>query len=481
MKKLVVFSLLPEILLAGLLAASLPTVVVAQDLREAFQKAEAAREQEEAVARQTEAQILNDRTALIAEVERLEAEQTALEQKLADTEQHIEHTDARRADLAEQWERSELDFKEISGNVRLAAKDLEAMLHQSPFTAFDPRRLERVQPLLDQGYFPDIEDIAGMAAVIFDEITQSGQVSLRQGEFVNRAGETATAPVLTLGKFTSAYQTADEVGFLDYSPESHRFIALSRLPSGGTGKLLAGYLAGQEGRVPFDMSRGGALRQIIYQTDFKEQLRSGGPLVYPIAALALVALLIILYKLFDLNRVSLGTDRLMDAVQDLAHQGHWDDVDAELDQQKGNSPITQVVREGLRARNEDRETRESVLQEAILSQLPRVERGLSILAVLGAVAPLIGLLGTVTGMIETFRVITLFGTGDPKLMSGGISEALVTTELGLAVAIPIMLMHTLLSRRADRIVGKMEEKAVQLTNILQMHRKRKAMTAVAGG
>ena len=96
-----------------------------------------------------------------------------------------------------------------------------------------------------------------------------------------------------------------------------------------------------------------------------------------------------------------------------------------------------------------------------------VERGLSVLAIFGVVAPLLGLLGTVTGMIETFRVITLFGTGDPKLMSGGISEALVTTELGLAVAIPIMLLHTYLSRRANRIVGQMEEKAVSLVNIIE--------------
>jgi len=98
-----------------------------------------------------------------------------------------------------------------------------------------------------------------------------------------------------------------------------------------------------------------------------------------------------------------------------------------------------------------------------------VERGLSALAVLGAVAPLLGLLGTVTGMINTFRVITLFGTGDPKLMSGGISEALVTTELGLAVAIPIMLLHTYLSRRTDSIVGDMEGKAVQMANLIQLN------------
>jgi biopolymer transport protein ExbB len=118
----------------------------------------------------------------------------------------------------------------------------------------------------------------------------------------------------------------------------------------------------------------------------------------------------------------------------------------------------------------DRETQESVLQEAILNQLPKVERGMAVLAVLGAVAPLLGLLGTVTGMIDTFRVITIYGTGDPKLMSGGISEALVTTELGLAVAIPIMLLHTFLNRRVSHIIGEMEEKSVQLCNIFQKHR-----------
>ena len=125
-----------------------------------------------------------------------------------------------------------------------------------------------------------------------------------------------------------------------------------------------------------------------------------------------------------------------------------------------------MIRSGLEARDESRETLESVLQESILHELPKVQKGIAMLAVLGAVAPLLGLLGTVTGMIDTFRVITLFGTSDPKLMSGGISEALVTTERGRAVASPIMLVHTYLSRKADHLVGDMEASAVQLTNII---------------
>jgi biopolymer transport protein ExbB len=136
-----------------------------------------------------------------------------------------------------------------------------------------------------------------------------------------------------------------------------------------------------------------------------------------------------------------------------------------------NWPVINVLTAGLAGRNEDRETQENILQEAILREAPRLERFLAVLGILAAIAPLLGLLGTVTGMIGTFRVITLYGTGDPRMMSGGISEALVTTELGLAVAIPIMLLHTFLGRRVDHIIGDMEEKAVALTNISQKARR----------
>jgi len=109
---------------------------------------------------------------------------------------------------------------------------------------------------------------------------------------------------------------------------------------------------------------------------------------------------------------------------------------------------------------------ENVLQEAILAQIPPIERFLSTLGMLAAIAPLMGLLGTVTGMINTFHVITYYGAGDPRMMSGGISEALVTTMLGLTVAIPIMLFHTLLSRRVETQISTMEEKSVSFVNMV---------------
>jgi len=469
-KRLIVTALLLMLALSG---------AQAQDVREAARKAAEARAEAEARAAAAEAEILADRARLTAEVERLESTQARLEAQLDSIQTYMEQREQLREKLADRWAQSELDFKEISGNVRLAAKEVETLLHQSPLTADRPGRLAQVRPLVEPGYFPDIDDISGMAAVIFDEIRRSGQVTLSDGDFIGRDGQEARGSILTLGKFTAAYQTADETGFLSYSPEGQRFVALANLPGGGLGSDLEGYFAGESADVPVDISAGGALRQVSHQTSLWEQIQAGGPIVWPILGLAVIAALIVLYKFVYLQMIHGNTNKMMDRMNELVGEGDWDGAEALLKGRR-SSPVGHVLSAGLEVRDADRQTQESVLQEAILNQLPRVERGMAVLAVLGAVAPLLGLLGTVTGMIDTFRVITLYGTGDPKLMSGGISEALVTTELGLAVAIPIMLLHTFLSRRVDHIVGDMKERSVQLCNIFQKNHG-KARLAASGG
>jgi biopolymer transport protein ExbB len=311
-----------------------------------------------------------------------------------------------------------------------------------------------------------------MSDLFFDEIEKSGEVSLREGAFVDRAGEDRQGRVLTLGKFTAVYDTGTEVGFLRYSEDGERFYALSALPSWWVRRNLRGYLEGREEAVYVDLSGGGALRQITHRPSLWEEIRTGGPIVWPILAIAALALLLVLERIAYLRRVHGNTDRLMDEMNRLASTGDWKACEALVEGHEDKDwPVLNVLAAGVSGRHEDRETQDSILQEAILREVPRLERFLSTLAILGAIAPLLGLLGTVTGMIDTFRVITLYGTGDPRMMSGGISEALITTELGLAVAIPIMLFHTFLSRRVDHLVGDMEEKAVALTNIIQKDRR----------
>ncbi len=227
--------------------------------------------------------------------------------------------------------------------------------------------------------------------------------------------------------------------------------------------------------MPLDLTGGPALRQLARKPSLWAQLRNGGPIVWPLALIAALALATALWKARHLHHVHANTDRIMTAVKREAAGGNWSACESVVDPAVcRRSPVARVVRAGLGVRTEPREIQESVLQEAILHEMPLLQRGLAMLAVFGAVAPLLGLLGTVTGMIETFRIITLHGTGDPKLMSGGISEALITTEVGLAVAIPVMLVHTWLKRRADHVVGDMEEQAMHLVNAIDREREEHA-------
>jgi biopolymer transport protein ExbB len=445
----------------------------AQDVREAARKAEADKKAAEQRAREIEEKILNDRQQLIAEVEKLEARERELQKELAALERKIERDELTSEKLADRWAQRELDFKEISGNVRVVARELEQLLVESPFTALDPQRLDKLSPILQKGYFPGIDDIAVMGRLLFDEIRMSGQVGLIEGTYIGRDGDKRVGKVLTLGKFTGIYAEGGEVGFLRYSAEGRRLFAMSALPPRGIRNNINKYLAGRSDEIYIDISGGAALRQITHKTTFMDQLKAGGPLVWPIGAVALAALIIVISKMFFLNQVRRNTGKYMTRVNKFASEGKWAECEDIVRRHKGeHSPVNHVIEAGLMARNEDRETLESILQESILRELPRLERGISPLAIFGAVAPLLGLLGTVTGMIDTFRVITLYGTGDPKLMSGGISEALVTTEFGLIVAIPIMLLHTWLSRRVDHIVGEMEEKAVSMINIIEKQKRK---------
>ena len=451
--------------------AALATPAQGQDIREARQKAEADRERARREAAQIEQRILADRTRLIAVVDSLESRQQALEQELRDLAAAQDAAAERRDTLADEWSSEELEFRELTGNIRVAARDLESLLRSSPLTATQPERLDDVGALLREGYFPDLDDVATLAHVALGEMRRTGEVSLRPGVFGGRDGRDTEGEILHLGRFTTIYRTPGEVGFLLWNPDSQRLTALAEPPVRPVRRQLERYLAGESGRVPVDLTGGPALRQIARKPSLWQQVRAGGPIVWPLALVALLALVTIVWRLVHLQRVHRNTDRIMAAVNAEAARGDWDAAARIVDDSTcRRSPVARVVRSGLDARRESREVLESVLEEAILRELPLLQRGLAMLAVFGAVAPLLGLLGTVTGMIDTFRVITLHGTGDPKLMSGGISEALVTTEIGLAIAIPVMLAHTWLKRRTDHVIGDMEQQAMHLVNTVDRQR-----------
>ncbi len=469
-----------KLLIAILCLSALAAPVAAQDVREAVKKAEADKLAAEAKAKEVEQKIFADKAALELQVNELEAREKSLENDIAALRKQKADRQARHDALNEKWSTKESDFHELSGNVRMAARDVEAMLQASPRTALDETPLAKISPLLDTGHFPDIHDIGGMTAVLFEEMKRSSQVALQKGKYVGRDGNDHDGDILLLGRFTALYRDGKEVGFLSYTTESKNLVALSVLPSGSMARSMRNYFAGKGEVVPIDIAAGESLSQLTHHLSMLEEFKLGGNIMWPILIVAVAVILFTLYKVVYLKRVHGDTDKLMGRVNDLAAKGDWDAVDTIMQEHKNhNWPVVNVLRDGINARNEDRETLENVLQESILSEIPRLEKGLSIMAALGAISPLLGLLGTVTGMIRTFNVITVYGTGDPKLMSGGISEALIATKWGLCIAVPTMLLHVFLSRRANAVVSDMEEKAVGLTNIIQKEQRRGSLAVTA--
>ena len=464
---------LPAALLAALLVV-LPAAghgaAPGEDIRAAWRRAAAEREAARREAAAVRREIESDRARLQAALAALGDSLAVLDAETAALRRRRDRLSAEATRRQAAVDRDVRDLKVLTGNARQAARDARSLLEGSPLTAFDPGRLARLDSLLAPGAFPGVDDVAALGRILLDEIRRSGRVALRPGAWIDAQGERREGTVLQVGALGAA-RAGDRPDLLRYLPEDHALHAPLRPSPRAVRRGLARYLRGESEGVPVDLSGGAVLGEMGARSGWREQLRAGGPLVWPILLIGLLAAGIVVERLLTLRRVHGNTEGLMSEVNALADAGRWDECVALVERHRGKGwPVVRVLRAGLAARDQDRETLESVLQEAILRELPRLERALPLLAIFGAVAPLLGLLGTVSGMIDTFRIITLYGTGDPRLMAGGISEALITTELGLAVAIPVLLLHSWLSRRVEHVVGDMEEKAVALTNIIGRRR-----------
>ena len=186
----------------------------------------------------------------------------------------------------------------------------------------------------------------------------------------------------------------------------------------------------------------------------------------PLLVIGVLAVLLVIWKLCELSRIRVGPDTAIDEVVRRASEG--DDENARAAAGRLGEPLSTLLLAAVAHREAPKEHIEEILHEQVLTYVPRLERHLGTLAVFGGVAPLLGLLGTVTGMIHTFQLVTIFGTGDARLLSGGISEALVTTEFGLVIAIPVLLVHAFLARRVRTIIAALEGAAVNFVNALKL-------------
>ncbi len=227
---------------------------------------------------------------------------------------------------------------------------------------------------------------------------------------------------------------------------------------------ISAIVADGEGLLPFDPSLGSAQRIEETRETFVEHIKAGGPVMVPIIGMALAALLVALLKWIQIVRVPIPSTRILGSILDALKHRNYETASARVSAIRG--PTGEMLRAGVEHLGEPKALVEEVMFEKMLETRLRLQSFLPFVALSASAAPLLGLLGTVTGMINTFKLITVFGTGDARTLSSGISEALITTEYGLIVAIPSLLIYAYLSRRAQRLVDGMEKTAISFLNRL---------------
>jgi biopolymer transport protein ExbB len=228
---------------------------------------------------------------------------------------------------------------------------------------------------------------------------------------------------------------------------------------------IAQLAAGKTAEIPIDISNGDALRIQASKKSFAANIRKGGFVMIPLLLIGLAAIILTIMKIIKMRDMRAAPPQSIDAViEELNSNG----IAAAEKSAEALPPLTaSLIKEALTYRKSPREHLEEILHEHILAMMPNLESHLGTLAVMGAVAPLLGLLGTVTGMMHTFDLVTIFGTGEARLLSGGISEALITTKFGLGIAIPVLLVHAFLARRIRTTVADLENAAVHFVNVLK--------------
>ncbi len=240
---------------------------------------------------------------------------------------------------------------------------------------------------------------------------------------------------------------------------------------------LFAVVRGEEGLVPLDVTRGNAIKIVEEKETLIEHILKGGVVIFPIIGLFIVALLVSLAKWIQLSMVQRASTPRFNRIMKLYDEGK--NAAAQREARKIRGPIGDLLATAISHASDPRELLEELMYEKMLHAKTALNRFIPFIGITAAASPLLGLLGTVTGMINTFKLITVFGTGDAQTFSSGIAEALITTEWGLIVAIPTLLLSAFLGRKAKAIMDDMEKMAVAFLNHLSKKEKQEPLVEIA--
>ncbi|HHF3255026.1 TPA: MotA/TolQ/ExbB proton channel family protein [Vibrio alginolyticus] len=382
--------------------------------------------------KQTEQDLQAIKNKLVAERAALQAEADSLSVTFGENE----------AELAQLEEKLRLEtgsLGELFGVVRQNAKELESEL-KSSVTGVDANSYQKdIDAIVAAKSLPTLTQLQAMWRSMEEQIKASGEMANVSFTLLNGEGREQTVNGVRLGSMA----LLDKTGYVKWNGQRGDAVNYLRQPENGpTANAIS---SGDIDALVIDPSRGILLEQLANSPTLADRLNAGGVVGKIILGLLAIGLLIALVRGASLM---ISRQKIMKQLKTPA--------------QPGDNPLGRVLAVYQKDKHRSVEALELRLLEAVVDEQTHLEKGLSMLKLLAALAPMLGLLGTVTGMIETFQVITQFGNGDPKVMAGGISMALVTTVLGLVSAMPLLLAHNVLSSQAENIRSILEKQGIGL-------------------
>jgi len=370
------------------------------------------------------------------------------DQMLAQSEQletRFEENEFKLADLNGALDTRLGSLKELFGVLQQIAGDTKNKFYNSVVSAQITGRSDFLDKMAqDMGSSSKLASIEEIERVWFEmqrEMTESGKVTKFTTDVVEAGGQKVSKEVVRVGPFA----LVADGKYLEYNGVTGTVSELIRQPAdryNSSAAELQESASGELVQFGIDPTGGSILGLLVQAPNLKERVEQGGVVGYIILIVGAFGLLLAIERLITLSLIRMKVNKQLKSKE-----------------VKTNNPLGRVLKVRDEHPNADVEALELHLTEAILGEVPKLGRNLTIIKIISVVAPLMGLLGTVTGMINTFQAITLFGTGDPKLMAGGISTALVTTVLGLVVAIPMTLLYAMLNTRSKNIVYILQEQA----------------------
>ncbi len=337
-------------------------------------------------------------------------------------------------------------YKEVYATAKLWAVELREQFSQSIISAQLPDRIAEMEPLSDDDHSFSLADMQALLYHALNEANEQGKTVRFPAKVTRPDGTFMDTMVVRTGPFTAS--AGDE--FLSPAEDARELRVLPRQPRGRFRNIVADMETSEENypMTIIDPSRGAILSLLTDAPTVMERIHQGGIIGYLIIVIGIFGVLFALFR---------GIALKMHLIR--IHKQQKD-----LSQPHDNNALGRIARvyHDCSSHDMDPEAREDRVHKEISEELPKLNWGLGMLRVLAAIAPLLGLLGTVTGMIQTFQDITLFGTGEPRMMAGGISQALITTALGLSAAIPILLLLTAARSYSIRIRQIVEEQSLGL-------------------